>query len=100
MERLVYFWNSQKPTDAEVMLEDKDMEEGSGKGADDYPQDPLMISARRLEEEHENISTSFLQRKLHIGYPRAARIMESLREEMDNIPSEDEEDLKDGGAEV
>jgi S-DNA-T family DNA segregation ATPase FtsK/SpoIIIE len=45
-------------------------------------EDPLMDSARELMEQHDNISTSFLQRKLHIGYPRAARIMEQLEEEM------------------
>jgi S-DNA-T family DNA segregation ATPase FtsK/SpoIIIE len=35
-----------------------------------------------LAQQHEHISTSFLQRRLHIGYPRAARIMEQLEEEM------------------
>ena len=44
-------------------------------------EDPLLDSARELAQEHEHISTSFLQRKLHIGYPRAARIMEQLEEE-------------------
>ena len=41
-----------------------------------------MDAARDLMQQHQNISTSFLQRKLHIGYPRAARIMEQLEEEM------------------
>ena len=41
----------------------------------------LTEAARQLAEEHSNISTSFLQRRLRIGYPRAARIMEQLREE-------------------
>ena len=45
-----------------------------------YPQDPLLEAARELAEQHEHISTSFLQRRLHIGYPRAARIMEQLEE--------------------
>ncbi|MQY66741.1 MAG: hypothetical protein GH159_00235 [Dehalococcoidia bacterium] len=40
-----------------------------------------MEAARQLAEEHGHISTSFLQRKLRIGYPRAARIMEQLEEE-------------------
>ena len=58
------------------------------KGA--YPEDSLMEAARQLAEEHTNISASFLQRRLHIGYPRAARIMEQLQEEMGE--EEEEED--------
>ena len=45
------------------------------------PKDPLLDAALDLANEHENISTSFLQRRLRIGYPRAARLMEQLEEE-------------------
>jgi S-DNA-T family DNA segregation ATPase FtsK/SpoIIIE len=41
----------------------------------------LYILARQLAREHKHISTSYLQRRLRIGYPRAARIMEQLEEE-------------------
>jgi S-DNA-T family DNA segregation ATPase FtsK/SpoIIIE len=44
-------------------------------------EDSLMDAARQLAQEHKYISTSFLQRRLRIGYPRAARIMENLEEE-------------------
>jgi S-DNA-T family DNA segregation ATPase FtsK/SpoIIIE len=40
-----------------------------------------MEAARQLAKEHPHISASYLQRKLRIGYPRAARIMEQLEEE-------------------
>ena len=37
--------------------------------------------AKALAEDHTRISTSMLQRRLRIGYPRAARIMERLEDE-------------------
>jgi DNA segregation ATPase FtsK/SpoIIIE-like protein len=40
-----------------------------------------MEAARKLASEQKRISTSFLQRRLSIGYPRAARIMDKLTEE-------------------
>ncbi len=42
------------------------------------PPDPFLDAARQLAREHKHISTSFLQRRLHIGYSKAARIMELL----------------------
>ncbi|MCK4723731.1 MAG: hypothetical protein KAT75_10520 [Dehalococcoidia bacterium] len=41
----------------------------------------LLDAARQLAQEHGSISTSFLQRRRRIGYPRATRIMEKLEEE-------------------
>jgi S-DNA-T family DNA segregation ATPase FtsK/SpoIIIE len=43
-----------------------------------HQRDPLLEQAKELAKEHDNVSTSFLQRRLHIGYPRAARLMEQL----------------------
>ena len=42
--------------------------------------DSLLESAVELAKKHENISVSFLQRRLRLGYPRAARLMEHLQE--------------------
>jgi S-DNA-T family DNA segregation ATPase FtsK/SpoIIIE len=79
MERLVYFWGSQK-RDSAHLLKIEDLKAVSAAGV--HAEDSLMDAARQLAREHDNISTSFLQRRLHIGYPRAARIMEQLEQEM------------------
>ncbi|MBM4416152.1 MAG: DNA translocase FtsK [Chloroflexi bacterium] len=40
--------------------------------------DPMLTRALELAREHERMSTSMLQRRLRIGYPRAARVMDEL----------------------
>jgi len=40
--------------------------------------DPLYEEAKRIVIENKKASASFLQRKLRIGYPRAARLLDSL----------------------
>jgi S-DNA-T family DNA segregation ATPase FtsK/SpoIIIE len=92
IERIVYFWNNQrKETASQLKMDDlislEDVE-------DKPPADPLLEQARKLLDEHQHISASFLQRHLRIGYPRAARLMEQLEEEMGEGISE-LEDVKD-----
>jgi S-DNA-T family DNA segregation ATPase FtsK/SpoIIIE len=83
VERLVYFWNSQRREEAAAQLKVEELVPPSSTvSRGGYPEDPLLDSARELAQEHQHVSTSFLQRRLHIGYPRAARIMEQLEEEM------------------
>lgn len=78
-ERLVYFWGSQK---AEMVTEIKiEPVAGTIPGVHPPPKDVLMEQARKLVQDQEQISASFLQRKLQIGYPRAARLKELLDEE-------------------
>jgi len=93
VERLVYFWNSQKEQQATPIKVQEMVPPTAMTSRGSQPSDPLLDSARELAEQHEHISTSFLQRKLHIGYPRAARIMEQLQEEMggDIVGGEEEE---------
>ncbi len=80
-ERLVYFWNSQRQEEgAQLKIEELVPPQAAGRRAG-FPEDPLLDAARQMAREHEHISTSFLQRRLHIGYPRAARLMEQLEEE-------------------
>jgi DNA segregation ATPase FtsK/SpoIIIE, S-DNA-T family len=56
--------------------------------SDEDGNDPLMEQALAVVEEHGTISTSMLQRKLRIGYNRAARLVEQLEEEGIIGPSE------------
>ncbi len=94
VERLVYFWGSQKVEEAPAQLKVEELVSLVTAGRrESYPEDPLLEAARQLAKEYKQISTSFLQRKLHIGYPRAARIMEQLEEEAGKA-------IDDGGAEV
>jgi len=101
VERLVYFWNSQKPEQQEVAeapsplkLEEVVIPDNVNVGTkEEYPKDPLLQEALELAKEHEQVSTSYLQRKLHIGYPRAARLMEQVEEEVGKV-------IDDGGAEA
>ena len=79
-ERLVYFWSSQQKEEAVSLRIEEIAATAPGMGRA-YPPDPLLDAARQLAREHQHISTSFLQRRLRIGYPRAARIMEQLEEE-------------------
>ncbi|MDD5081900.1 MAG: DNA translocase FtsK [Dehalococcoidales bacterium] len=81
-ERLVYFWGSQRREDTGSQLKVEEIVSPVIPGRREASSaDPLLDTARQLAQEHEHISTSFLQRRLHIGYPRAARLMEQLEAE-------------------
>jgi S-DNA-T family DNA segregation ATPase FtsK/SpoIIIE len=52
-----------------------------GEGKEDFfAKDPLYPEAKRLVIEKGKASASFLQRKLRIGYARAARLLDALEE--------------------
>ena len=55
---------------------------------DEDEDDPMMAKALKIVEEHGTISTSMLQRKLRIGYNKAARLVEQMEEEGIIGPSE------------
>jgi S-DNA-T family DNA segregation ATPase FtsK/SpoIIIE len=81
IERLVYFWGNQQ----QIKMSSVDFDEVAGRpsgvpGAVGAPPDPLLEEAKRLAQEYRHISSSFLQRRLRIGYPRAARLMEELQQ--------------------
>jgi S-DNA-T family DNA segregation ATPase FtsK/SpoIIIE len=86
MERLVYFWGSQRKEEADRLKMETLVTPTAAGG---YPKDPLLDTALEMAK-HGRISTSYLQRKLHIGYPRAARLMEQLEEEMGKVEGGEE----------
>jgi len=94
-ERLVYFWNGQRPEAQAPMLKVEELATAQTPGAFGGTQqrDTLFDTAMQLAEDSGTISASFLQRKLHIGYPRAARLADEVKEAIG-------QDTDDGGAEI
>jgi S-DNA-T family DNA segregation ATPase FtsK/SpoIIIE len=106
IERLVYFWSSQNFAEV-TPLKIEAMPASAVPGSHEPPKDALLEEARKIAEEHGGqISTSFLQRKLQIGYPRAARLKELLDEELSKeespppppepTPTDEEEPKEEG----
>ena len=93
IERIVYFWNNQKK-ESGAQLKLDDLVDAEVSKAEKGPEDPLLEEARKLLKQHEHVSASFLQRHLRIGYPRAARLMEQLEEEMGAEPESLESEEK------
>ncbi len=83
IERIVGWWSSDRfrhlvPEKADHLLNEVDVKPVSERASED---DPLFEAARDLATQHSRVSTSLLQRRLHIGYPRAARLIDLLEEE-------------------
>lgn len=78
LARLVHFWREKAITDLrDIALEPPWKEMGNGKEGSD---DALIEQAIEIARQFDRTSISFLQRKLGIGYPRAARLMDQLEE--------------------
>ncbi len=83
IEKLVNFWQSSP----KLPLEEIDLLGGGEEEADGAPEvddpdrDEMIDKAIELALSHRKLSTSLLQRRLRIGYPRAARLMDQLEEE-------------------
>ena len=78
MERVVSHWISQRPREMDISQLDQEIAQASVKESHD---DVLVEKAKELARGSRHISTSFLQRKLGIGYPRAAKIMDLLEQQ-------------------
>ena len=83
MEAIIRFWQHEEgatPAKApwEVIAETQGPESWRIEGMDEDAD--LLEEALAYAKNHGKISTSGLQRKLRIGYPRAARLMEQMEE--------------------
>lgn len=79
-DRIVKFINAQFPT-AEKVEGEKPEETSADSDEDDVDlDDPLFLEAAETVIRHKQGSVSLLQRKLGIGYQRAARLIDKLEE--------------------
>ncbi|MCE1225400.1 MAG: DNA translocase FtsK 4TM domain-containing protein [Geobacteraceae bacterium] len=88
VQRVVDFLKKQgKPVYEKSILEMKDTDDKGGAG-DDEEQDERWEDALRLVAETKQASISMVQRRLRIGYNRAARIVEMMEREGMIAPSD------------
>jgi S-DNA-T family DNA segregation ATPase FtsK/SpoIIIE len=78
LERLVEFWQRSPVQAAVERIAAEDFEAAEKAAADTH--DELFDQATRVVREHQHASVSLLQRRLKIGYSRAARLMDQLEE--------------------
>ncbi len=80
LECVVGFWREQVgPVEEEAPWERMMRPEGHGRGEDDAG-DELLQQAIAVVRSAGSASASFLQRRLRIGHPRAARLMQIMEE--------------------
>jgi S-DNA-T family DNA segregation ATPase FtsK/SpoIIIE len=84
LDAIVTWWSGDRfrhlvPDKMDHLLEEvaQNGEEPRSTAAED---DPLYEAALELAGQHSRVSTSLLQRRLHVGYPRAARLIDLLEE--------------------
>ncbi len=75
VEKVIDYWKVESPNENEKPPWEKMLSEG-----DIDEDEELLINAIELVKETQRASASFLQRRLKIGYPRAARLLDSLED--------------------
>jgi S-DNA-T family DNA segregation ATPase FtsK/SpoIIIE len=104
VEKVITFWQKSHPQMEEAPPWDEMFEQEAALAA----KDDLLIKAIKTVQETQKASASMLQRRLRIGYPRAARLIDELedlgvvgpaqsggREREVFISSEDEIDIRE-----
>ena len=79
IRRVVDFWTKQGVPDYEMAIKEK-IENSGAMDMDDGEDDELLEAAIEIIRQTQRASTSSLQRRLRIGYTRAARLMDILEE--------------------
>jgi S-DNA-T family DNA segregation ATPase FtsK/SpoIIIE len=77
IEQVIGHWKSYAYDEATLAL----TEARAGAAAIDDELDPLFDEAKGIVSRYRQGSTSLLQRKLHIGYSRAARLLDQLEQQ-------------------
>lgn len=90
IEDLVKFWQATpRGWVSQIFLRAVRSQDDEGEnGVKDSSTDELFDKAVELAQTYNKLSTSLLQRKLRIGYPRAARLMDELEEKSVVGPSD------------
>jgi S-DNA-T family DNA segregation ATPase FtsK/SpoIIIE len=82
---LVRYWKgvrtTHEPVVPEVVVQQQMWEEIEASEAQAAQEDDLLPKAVSLVQEHERASISMLQRRLRIGYSRAARLIDTMEEQ-------------------
>jgi S-DNA-T family DNA segregation ATPase FtsK/SpoIIIE len=83
---VVEFWKAQGTAEyqqqfLEVPKEERDADAGGARGEGEPEDDPLFADAVRLVVEFGKASTSLLQRRLRIGYGRAAHLIDLMEQD-------------------
>ena len=99
IEKIVNFWTDEKFDDIQPDKQDHLIIEASmeiQKNDEDKTNksDELMPKAIELISQLDTVSVSLLQRKLRIGYPRAARLMDELEEKQIVSPAEKGQNMR------
>jgi len=86
LDRIIAFWRREvgsieKKSPWKPMMPDEEPEQTNEDQLDaDYVDEDMLQRAISLVQKRGTASASLLQRRLHVGYPRAARLMEVMRE--------------------
>jgi S-DNA-T family DNA segregation ATPase FtsK/SpoIIIE len=76
IERIIVYWQKMCPPPAQAAIPWEAMLEQGDEGGD-----ALLERAIAIVRTEQHASASLLQRRLHIGYPRAARLIDLLEEQ-------------------